>query len=102
VNGQVLRGPGWLRLDDELWLGGVRLRLGATAPEADQWLRWNGGTVLRIARHFRATGDAVALAVLADALEEAGCADADILGYCRGPGECRRDCWVIRLLLGKS
>ena len=40
--------------------------------------------------------------VLADALEEAGCNDADILGHCRSGGEHVRGCWVIDLLLGKE
>jgi hypothetical protein len=42
------------------------------------------------------------LAVLADALEEAGCSDADILGHLRGPGPHVRGCWVVDLLLGKQ
>ncbi|HEY7330948.1 MAG TPA: hypothetical protein VH592_25145 [Gemmataceae bacterium] len=39
---------------------------------------------------------------LADALEEAGCTNADILAYCRQPGEHVRGCWVVDLLLGKE
>lgn len=42
------------------------------------------------------------LAVLTDALEESGCADADILGHLRGPGVHVRGCWVVDLLLNKS
>jgi hypothetical protein len=42
------------------------------------------------------------LAVLADALEEAGCTDADILGHLRGPGPHVRGCFVIDTLLDKS
>jgi hypothetical protein len=42
------------------------------------------------------------LPILADALEEAGCTDADILGHSRGPGPHVRGCWVIDLLLGKK
>jgi hypothetical protein len=42
------------------------------------------------------------LPILADALEEAGCADADILAHCRGPGPHVRGCWVVDLLLGKE
>jgi hypothetical protein len=42
------------------------------------------------------------LPILADALEEAGCADPDILAHCRGPGPHVRGCWVVDLLLGKS
>ena len=39
---------------------------------------------------------------LADALEEAGCDNADILAHCRGPGPHVRGCWVVDLLLGKE
>ena len=42
------------------------------------------------------------LPILADALEDAGCDDADILRHCREPGEHVRGCWVVDLLLGKS
>jgi len=42
------------------------------------------------------------LPVLADALEDAGCQDADILAHCRQPGEHVRGCWLIDLLLGKE
>jgi hypothetical protein len=41
------------------------------------------------------------LPILADALEDAGCSDADILAHCRGGGEHVRGCWVVDLLLGK-
>ncbi len=40
--------------------------------------------------------------VLADALEDAGCADADILAHCRGHGPHVRGCWVVDLVLGKE
>jgi hypothetical protein len=39
--------------------------------------------------------------VLADALEEAGCGDEEILGHLRGPGPHVRACWVLDLLLGR-
>ena len=39
---------------------------------------------------------------LADALEQAGCADADVLGHCRLGGPHVRGCWVVDLLLGKG
>src|SRR5262245_1248022 len=42
------------------------------------------------------------LAVLADALEDAGCDNADILAHLRGPGPHVRGCWVLDLLLGKQ
>jgi hypothetical protein len=46
--------------------------------------------------------DTARLAVLADALEDAGCDHADLLGHLRGPGPHVRGCWVIDLLLGKE
>jgi hypothetical protein len=42
------------------------------------------------------------LPVLADALEDAGCNNADILNHCRQPSEHVRGCWVVDLLLGKG
>jgi hypothetical protein len=48
------------------------------------------------------TLDRQRLAILADALEDAGCTNADILDHCRGPGPHVRGCWVIDLLLGKT
>jgi hypothetical protein len=42
------------------------------------------------------------LPILADALEDAGCTNQDILAHCRQPGEHVRGCWVVDLLLGKS
>jgi hypothetical protein len=42
------------------------------------------------------------LPILGDALEDAGCAEADILDHCRGPGPHVRGCWVVDLVLGFS
>jgi hypothetical protein len=42
------------------------------------------------------------LPVLADALEDAGCHEADILAHCRGPGPHVRGCWAIDHILGKE
>jgi hypothetical protein len=39
---------------------------------------------------------------LANALEEAGCTDREIVCHCRRAGEHVRGCWVVDLLLGKS
>jgi hypothetical protein len=41
------------------------------------------------------------LPVLADALDDAGCDEADVLAHCRGPGPHVRGCWVVDLVLGK-
>jgi hypothetical protein len=68
----------------------------------ENWLEWNGGTTVRIARAIYDERAFDRLPVLADALEDAGCDDADILRHCREPGEHVRGCWVVDLLLGKS
>jgi hypothetical protein len=39
---------------------------------------------------------------LADALEAAGCNNADIFNHCRQPGEHMRGCWVVDAILGKQ
>jgi hypothetical protein len=46
--------------------------------------------------------DAARVAILADALEDAGCTDAEILGHLRGPGPHVRGCWALDLILGKE
>jgi hypothetical protein len=42
------------------------------------------------------------LAVLSDAVEEAGCDYDDILNHLRSPGPHVRGCWAVDLLLGKN
>jgi hypothetical protein len=42
------------------------------------------------------------LPILADALEDAGCDNADILDHLRGPGPHVRGCWALDLVLGKE
>jgi hypothetical protein len=42
------------------------------------------------------------LPILADALEDAGCDNADVLNHCRQPGVHVRGCWVVDLVLGKE
>ena len=40
--------------------------------------------------------------ILADALQDTGCANDDVLNHCRGDGPHVRGCWVVDLLLGKG
>jgi hypothetical protein len=73
------------------------------------WLTWNSRIVARLAEAAynertlpSGTLDHARLAVLADALEEAGCTDSEILSHCRGPGPHARGCWLVDALLGKT
>jgi hypothetical protein len=66
------------------------------------WLCANDHAVRKVARVIyadRAFGD---LPILADALEEAGCADEQLLTHCRGGGLHARGCWAVDLALGKG
>ena len=46
--------------------------------------------------------DRTRLAILADALLDAGCESDDILAHCRSEGPHVRGCWVIDLIMGKE
>lgn len=58
--------------------------------------RWLTTDVLALAS-LAAAGQTDLLPILADALEDAGCAAADLLGHCRGPGPHDAGCWVLTL-----
>ena len=72
-----------------------------TTANAD-WLTRNDNTVKKIAEGIYVGRAFDRLPILADALEDAGCDNADILAHCRGPGPHARGCWAIDLLLGKE
>jgi hypothetical protein len=59
-------------------------------------------TVTMLAQGIYESRDFSVMPILADALEDAGCDNPDILSHCRGPGPHVRGCWVIDLLLGKE
>ncbi len=65
----------------------------------EAWLAYEEGLVRRLARVIHEERDFERLPILADALEEAGCADAVLLGHCREPGEHFPGCWVVDLCL---
>ena len=65
-------------------------------------LAWNDGTPPRLARAIHDECAFDRMPILADALEDAGCDDADILNHCRGPNVHVRGCWVVDLLLGTN
>jgi hypothetical protein len=61
-----------------------------------------GGVIGQLARAVYEEGAFERLPVLADALEEVGCTDAQLLGHLRGPGPHARGCWALDFLLGKE
>jgi hypothetical protein len=71
-------------------------------PGLDSVRAWNGGCVVKLARAVYQERRFQDLPVLADALEEAGCTDTEILTHCRQPGDHVPGCWLVDLLLGKE
>ena len=62
---------------------------------------WLTPTAVAIATAIYADRAFEQMPILADALEEAGCTNADVLLHCRSGGPHVRGCWVVDLLLGK-
>jgi hypothetical protein len=64
---------------------------------------WRTDTALSLARQMYDGRDFGAMPILADALQEAGCDNEDILNHCRGTNATHvRGCWVVDLVLGKE
>jgi hypothetical protein len=80
------------------------------APAVDAaWLTWRDGTVSRLAAAAynerqlpEGKLDLHRLALLADALEDAGCGEAELLAHLRSQGPHVRGCWALDLILGKE
>jgi hypothetical protein len=63
---------------------------------------WLTSSVLALAEGIYADRAFDRMPILADALQDAGCDNADILAHCRGEGPHVRGCLVVDLLLGKT
>jgi hypothetical protein len=76
------------------------------APTVEPWRTPTATALAQAAYKERALPlgqiDPSRLAVLADALEEAGCTDPDLLGHLRAPGPHVRGCWALDLVLGRE
>ena len=64
---------------------------------------WRTDTVVALARQMDDTGDFSAVPILADALQDAGCDDDNMLARCRAASgvHCRGN-WVVDLVLGRE
>lgn len=73
-------------------------------PFRDAQIRpeWRDRTVTGIARGMYASRDFSPLPLLADALQDAGCANDHVLDHCRSPGPHIRGCWVVEGILRKK
>jgi hypothetical protein len=78
-------------------------------PIDPAWLAWNNGLVVSLAqaayderRLPEGTLDNARLAILADALEEAGCREGRLLDHLRGKSPHYRGCFVLDAMAGRE
>lgn len=95
----------FLYRDGEFGLEGVSLirdifgnpfRLASVDPS------WLTSTVVQLAQGIYEDRAFDRLPILADALQDAGCDNVDILDHCRGQGPHVQGCWVVDIILSKS
>jgi hypothetical protein len=63
---------------------------------------WLTSTVAALASQMYDSRDFALMPTLADALQDAGCENEDMLDHCRGSGPHVRGCWVVDLVVGKE
>lgn len=66
------------------------------------WLRWHGGCITAMAQTIYEERRFEEMPILADALEEAGCDDEEILWHCRVDAHHARGCWLLDGILGRK
>jgi cell wall assembly regulator SMI1 len=66
------------------------------------WLSWNNGTVARLARSISEERAFDRLPILADALEDSGCDNAELLDHFRGNGVHVRGCWALDAVMAQT
>ena len=98
VNSRPLAGPGGGAVECAL----IRCVFGNPFRSATFSPAWRTDTAVSLARGMYESRNFGAMPILADALQDAGCDNADILDHCRGPGPHVRGCWAVDLVLGKE
>jgi hypothetical protein len=64
---------------------------------------WRTDTALSLAQQMYDLRDFSAMPILADALQDAGCDNGEVLAHCRDTNVTHiRGCWVVDLVLGKE
>jgi anti-anti-sigma regulatory factor len=98
VRGALAEVLSLIRLDQVLGVRAGEAPEGRPFVPEHSWLAWNDGTVIALTRAILAERSFEQMPVLADALEEAGCTEPDILDHCRSGGPHFPDCWVLGML----
>jgi hypothetical protein len=100
----------WVEGDAARWLARLEIALGPTFAEKERPAppgpvaepSWLTSTVVALARGIDAEDAFDRLPILADALQDAGCADEEVLAHCRAGGPHAHGCVVVDLLLGRE
>ncbi len=80
----------------------VRKKKAPLKRDVKLWLAFNNNTARDLALSIRDRGQTDAFPILADALEEAGCTNADLLDSCRTGDPEIDGVWVLQVLLGSA
>lgn len=95
----------WVTGNEAEWRTRLTVALAATFADCNQPSRskvirpeWRTSTAIALARAISDGRAFDRLPILADALEEAGCDDAEVLAHCRGGIPHGTDCWVTEWL----
>lgn len=64
--------------------------------------RWQSTSVRDLALSIYDNRSFDQMPILADALEDSGCNNREIIQHCRGDGPHVKGCWVVELILGKE
>ena len=88
------------------WVGSLlRDRVGPRTADlllVREWLTWEGGLVRGLAEAIDEERAWDRMPILADALEDAGCAEPALLDHLRQAEGHARGCWALDLLLGRE
>jgi hypothetical protein len=105
IIGNPFRALSPVRPPDPPWLTAEVLAATGPWPHLlDGWFNsaWVTSDAVAVARQMYESRDFSALPILADAFQDAGCANATVLDHCRCSGPHIRGCWVVDLVLGKE
>jgi len=94
--------PGVMDTQTRMQAGLLREVVGNPLEPTSLDPHWLTSPVVELARGAYEERAFDRLLILADALQDAGCDNANILDHCRGPGPHVRGCWVVDLVLGKE
>lgn len=90
-------------VDDDRLLWSPTLRAAERGPKVPPtldpaWLTWNDACVAKMTDYIARTRSFDALPILADALEDAGCGNVQILEHLRQAASHTGSCWVLQMI----